>query len=242
MIRADHKEAKEALWSLHARTEKLDPSKMTGPAAAKAAELKAKLKTILQSELGLKMDTKVSKDKKSKKDKKKESSTSDDDSSSSSSSDDSSSDSSSSGSGYKKKSKKRKKKKSKKSKKTRRDSGSDKKQKELSLSPFAKRLVEPQGSGIPSNSGFSGFTDSTYTELQLGIPKPEIVDSDNESKRSGKKSKDKKRSKKSKDKKKKRRHASSNSSSSDSESEKSIKKPKKPSNNDEGYVSSFTVH
>lgn len=235
-MRADHKEAKEALWSLHARTEKLDPTKMTGPAAAKAAELKAKLKTILQSELGLKMETKVSKDKKSKKDKRKDSSSSDDDSSSSSSSDDSSSDSSSSGSGYKKKSKKRKKKKSKKGKKNRRDSGSDRKPKELSLSPFSKRLVEPHGVGIPSNSGFSGFTDSTYAELQLGIPKQEKVDSDDESKRSSKKSKDKKRSKKSKDKKKKRRHASSNSSSSDSESEKSKKKTKKPSNNSEGYV------
>lgn len=235
-MRSDHKEATDALLSLHARTEKLDPSKMSGPAAAKAAELKAKLKTILQGELGFKMDSKPSKEKKSKKEKKKkDSSASEEDSSSSSSSEDSSSDSSSSGSGYKKKSKKRKKKKSKKSKKSRRESGSERKHKELSLSPFSKRLADPQGVGISSNSGFSGFTDSHYAELQLGISKHDN-DSDNESKRSSKKSKEKKRSRKSKGKKKKKKHASSDSSSSDSESERPKKRAKKQASSENAYV------
>lgn len=162
-IRPDHAAAKDALWALYARTEKLDPSKMNSAAATKTIELKEKLKVLLQNDLALagdapkisktsgdkntksKSTTKTKKGKKSKKD--SDSSDSDDSSSSSSSSSSSESDSDSSSSDSdsrrgrkKRKSKKRKTKKSKKPKKMPKPPKEKEKEKERSLSPFSKRL------------------------------------------------------------------------------------------------------
>lgn len=148
VVKPDHREAKEALWLLY----KTDLSKLIasyGP--VKAVEIKDKLKAILQTELGMTIDGKVEgKDAKSKRKKKgRKSSGSEEDSSSSTSDSDSDSDSSDdSGKGKKRKKSKKKKKKSKKSKKSR----DEPKMRALSLSPFSKRLVDPQGQGA-SGSG-----------------------------------------------------------------------------------------
>jgi len=169
VIKSDHKEAKEALWSVYERTNKLDISKLAPPAAAKASELKDKLKAILQTELCMRMEAKngvKEKEKKSKKKKNRKSSGSEDESSSSSSSSDSESSSSEDSRSRKKKKSKKKKKKSKKGKKASRD---DSKARAVSLSPFSKRLVDPQEA---ATSGLAGFGQSTYEEWgqQLGLP------------------------------------------------------------------------
>ncbi|OXA59693.1 Tetratricopeptide repeat protein 14 [Folsomia candida] len=231
-VKQDHKEARDALLSLFDRTNKLDLTKLVPPAALKAAELKERLKLILQTEMRMNLDGgKIGgKDKKSKRKKGRKSSASDDDSSTSSTSE-SESDSDSSDDSDKgkkrKKSKKSKKKKSKKSKKSREEA------RPMSLSPFSKRLVDPRGQGV-SGSGLSGFNESSFSEWgqQLGLSQQQTVhqvhDSDDESKRSSKKSKDKKRSKK-KDKRKKRRRNSSSSSESDSDDSARIKDKRKSS-------------
>jgi len=187
VVKPDHQDAKDALWTLHGKTEKLNFSKMSGAAVAKATELKEKLKAILQSDIAIKsenMTSKVLKAKKVKKEKKeRRDSSSDNDSSSSSSSDGSESNTSSSDTDSRKgrKSKKSKKKKSRKSASRRSNSKKSKVVREASLSPFSKRLSLPSapgGGGAPAASGLAGFAESSYAEWgkQLGITKPTEVE------------------------------------------------------------------
>jgi len=172
VVKPDHKDAKEALWTLYEKTNKLDITKLPAPwTAMKIFDLKEKLEAILQTELGMKLEGKSSKDKKKKKKGRRNSSGSDDGSSSSSSSESDSDSSSSDDSDRGKKKKKSKKKKSKKSKKAKK-AKDDSKIRELSLSPFSKRLVDPRGA---AGSGLAGFSESTFAEWgqQLGISKQE---------------------------------------------------------------------
>jgi hypothetical protein len=177
VVKSDHKDAKDALWSLFERTNKLDTSKMAAPAALKATELKEKLKAILQTEIGMKIENKNGGKEKEKKSKKKKgrnkSSGSDDDSSSSTSSSDSDSSSSDDSDTRGRKKKKSKKKKSKKGKKSRKSNRDESKTREISLSPFSKRLVDPQQGA--ESSGLAGFGQSTFAEWgqQLGLSKPD---------------------------------------------------------------------
>lgn len=168
-VKPDHKEAKEALWLLYDKANKIDITKLNGPGALKVAELKEKLKSIIQTDLGLNTDKKNGR--KSKRKKGKKSSGSDDDSSSTSSSD-SDSDSSSSDDSDKGKKRKKSKKKKKKSKKSKKSSRDESKSRALSLSPFSKKLVDQQGMGA-SGSGLAGFSESSFAEWgqQLGISK-----------------------------------------------------------------------
>jgi len=52
-INSEFKEAKEAVWLLHSRFEKLDPNRIPGLAVSKFVELKEKLKIITQNYLGV---------------------------------------------------------------------------------------------------------------------------------------------------------------------------------------------
>ena len=147
-VRPDHVVAKEALWALYARTEKIDVTLMSSAAATKIVEVKQKLKILLQDDIAAVKETHAAtsdKSKKTKKERKSRKDSSDSDSSDSSSSEsDSETSSSDSDSGSKgKRKKKSRKTKSKKSKRSRKDQIKEK-EKERSLSPFSKRLGELQ--------------------------------------------------------------------------------------------------
>ncbi|CAG7838105.1 unnamed protein product [Allacma fusca] len=219
-ILPEHKESILTLMSIHENLEKIDIARLSGSSGSKALELKEKLRLLITQEIAKK---KLGYYEKMEKNPPK-TKTQDSSDSESSSSDSSESDSgSSSDDELSRKDKKKKRKKSRKSKKSKKFS---KTSKELSLSPFSKKLA---GQDVASTS-LGGFnSSSSFTNWggqQVGMNQI-AGNSDDESQHSSRKSRGKKKSKRKKEKQKKKKRSSSTSSDSDSDSREKRKKRNK---------------
>jgi len=152
-IRPDHPEAKEAVWSIYNRYERIDFAKLNPLAKGRVLDLKEKVKSLLQNDLKKSPVTKTLNAPDVVDTKKRKESSSESSSSDSSDSDD------------KKSKKKKKKRKSKKSKKKKSKPREKEEPIQQPLSPFSKRLAEGGG----DMAGLVPFKDAEWTKIETPV-------------------------------------------------------------------------